>query len=45
VFHSDRDGNGEIYRMRADGSLQTLLSNNHLARDTNPDWQPLKKRR
>ena len=31
--------------MRADGSLQTLLSNKHLAHDVIPDWQPLKKRR
>jgi Tol biopolymer transport system component len=45
VFVSDRDGNPEIYRMRADGSLQTLLSDSHLTYDWTPDWQPLKKRR
>ncbi|MQF96530.1 MAG: hypothetical protein FI731_12740 [SAR202 cluster bacterium] len=26
VFHSDRDGNGEIYRRAADGSFHTNLS-------------------
>ena len=45
VFVSDRDGNAEIYRMRTDGSLQTLLTNNHLTNDWAPDWQPLKRRR
>jgi TolB protein len=44
AFVSDRDGNSEIYRMRANGSLQTQLSNNHLTYDWTPDWQPLKKR-
>ena len=41
VFVSSRDGNSEIYRMRVDGSLQTLLSNNP-AHDSDPNWQPLK---
>jgi TolB protein len=44
AFTSFRDGNAEIYRMRTDGSLQTLISNN-LAIDAQPDWQPLKSRR
>ena len=28
VFHSDRDGNNEIYVMNADGSNQTNITNN-----------------
>ncbi|MDQ4131910.1 MAG: hypothetical protein M3179_01605 [Actinomycetota bacterium] len=39
VFHSNRDGNTEIYKMNADGSGQTNLTNHPLA-DANPDWSP-----
>ena len=39
VFESDRDGNQEIYSMKADGSEQVNLTNNP-AGDTNPVWSP-----
>ena len=39
VFVSDRDGNGEIYVMNADGSGQTRLTNNP-ATDGDPHWSP-----
>jgi Tol biopolymer transport system component len=39
VFHSDRDGNLEIYSMNADGSGQTRLTNN-AAFDELPAWSP-----
>ena len=39
AFHSDRDGNFEIYAMEGDGSGQTNLTNNG-ASDTNPAWSP-----
>jgi prepilin-type processing-associated H-X9-DG protein len=35
VFHSDRDGNNEIYAMNTDGSSQTRLTN-HLMSDMEP---------
>lgn len=37
VFVSLRDGNSEIYMMKADGTGQTNLTNNQ-ARDWDPDW-------
>ena len=37
VFHSDRDGNTEIYVMDADGSNQIRLTNNS-SRDEHPSW-------
>src|SRR3989304_2986660 len=37
AFHSDRDGNYEIYAMNADGSGQTNLTNNP-ASDGGPAW-------
>jgi len=40
AFDSDRDGNGEIYKMNADGTGQTRLTNN-TAFDEFPDWQPV----
>ena len=39
AFMSDRDGNGEIYVMNADGSGQTNLTNNP-AYDDEPAWSP-----
>ena len=39
AFHSDRDGNGEIYVMNADGSGLTNLTNNP-ADDCCSDWSP-----
>ena len=43
AFTSDRDGNREIYVMKADGSNQTRLTNNS-APDYNPDWQEVAPR-
>ena len=37
VFNADRDGNGEIYVMNADGSGQTNITNN-AAEDFDADW-------
>ena len=39
AFRSDRDGNGEIYVMNADGTNQTRLTNNS-AEDIWPSWSP-----
>ena len=39
AFHSDRDGNFEVYAMNADGSSQTDLTNNP-ALDQAPAWSP-----
>ena len=39
AFYSDRDGNGEVYVMNADGSDQTNLTNNP-AYDGTPAWSP-----
>ena len=39
AFHSNRDGNSEIYVMNADGSEQTNLTNNR-APDAFPSWSP-----
>ena len=39
AFHSDRDGNWEVYAMDADGSNQTNLTNNP-ANDRFPAWSP-----
>lgn len=39
VFHSNRDGQPEIYVMNADGTAQTRLTNNP-ARDISPAWSP-----
>ena len=39
AFHSDRDGNPEIYVMNADGSGQTRLTDND-AREGAPGWSP-----
>jgi len=39
AFQSERDGNPEIYVMRADGSGQTNLTNNPAA-DMAPAWSP-----
>jgi Tol biopolymer transport system component len=39
AFHSDRDGNIEIYVMEADGQYPTRLTNND-ALDARPDWSP-----
>jgi hypothetical protein len=42
AFHSNRDGNAEIYVMNADGSEQTNLTNNP-AHDMFPSWSPFFK--
>lgn len=39
VFHSDRDGNSEIYSIDADGKHETRLSNN-TEYDGFPSWAP-----
>jgi Tol biopolymer transport system component len=39
AFFSDRDENGEIYVMNADGSNQQCLTN-HPAGDSIPSWSP-----
>ncbi len=39
AFHTDRDGNYEIYSMDADGQNQTNLTNNP-AGDYDPAWSP-----
>jgi len=39
VFQSNRDGDSEIYSMKADGSHQTRLTNNP-RRDLLPNWSP-----
>jgi TolB protein len=39
VFHSNRDGNFEIYAMDADGLLPTRLTN-YSGIDQFPDWSP-----
>ena len=39
VFHSTRDGNNEIYKMKSDGSNQTRLTFNE-AGDVYPVWSP-----
>src|SRR3990170_229305 len=39
AFMSDRDGNGEIYVMNADGAGLARLTNN-LGQDINMDWSP-----
>ena len=43
AFTSEKDGNAEIYTMRADGSNQTNLTN-YSAHDVNPIWSPDGKR-
>jgi Tol biopolymer transport system component len=37
AFRSERDGNGEIYVMDADGSDETNLTR-HRANDRDPNW-------
>ena len=39
VFHSTRDGNNEIYKMKSDGSNQIRLTFNP-ASDSSPVWSP-----
>lgn len=39
AFHSNRDGNTEIYSVRPDGSNETRLTN-HAAYDGFPSWSP-----
>jgi hypothetical protein len=39
AFSSTRDGNAEIYVMRADGSAQTRITRNSVA-DVTPTWRP-----
>jgi hypothetical protein len=40
VFTTERDGNSEIYVMRADGSEQRALAPN-AAKEESPDWQAI----
>jgi len=40
AFVSERDGNGEIYTMRSDGTGEKNLTNNADSYDSNPDWSP-----
>lgn len=39
VFDTSRDGNGEIYTMKASGTVQTNITN-HPAQDGQPSWSP-----
>ena len=39
TFHTNRDGNQEIYIMKSSGAAQTRLTN-HAAVDINPAWSP-----
>ena len=39
VFHTNRDGNQEIYIMKPSGASQTRITN-HAAIDINPAWSP-----
>ena len=39
TFHTNRDGNQEIYLMKSSGASQTRLTN-HAAIDINPAWSP-----
>jgi len=39
AFHSDRDGNAEIYSIHADGTNETRLTNDE-ADDRFPSWSP-----
>ena len=41
AFHSNRDGDTEIYVMNANGNNPANLTNSPLSGDTTPDWQPL----
>jgi TolB protein len=43
AFSTDRDGNFEVYTMRADGSRQVNRTQ-HPAFDIQSDWQPLQER-
>ena len=43
AFHTNSDGNFEIYKMRTDGTGPVNLTDDP-AEDFTPDWQPLKKR-
>ena len=45
AFHSRREGNTEIYRMRANGSQQTMVTDTFAGDNFRPDWQPLQPRR
>ena len=40
VFHTNRDGNNEIYTMNADGTNQTNISNNPSTDEYVPSWSP-----
>jgi TolB protein len=44
AFQSDRDGNEDIFIMNADGTGQINLTKLSPKNDTQPDWQPIKKR-
>jgi hypothetical protein len=41
AFISARDGDREIWRMRADGSRPVNLTNNDTFTDANPSWQSI----
>ena len=45
AFHSFREGNYEVYRMKADGSQQTMVTDTFAGDNFRPDWQPLQPRR
>ena len=40
MFDSNRDGNQEIYKVRADGSGEPIRLTNDPAYDGNPMWSP-----
>ncbi len=43
AFHTNRDGNVEIYEMRTDGTKLINLTEEPAA-DFTPDWQPLQEK-
>ncbi len=45
AFHSRREGNTEIYRMNANGSQQTMVTDILAGDNFLADWQPLQPRR
>ncbi len=40
AFTSNRDGDGEIFTLKPDGSNKTQLTKNTVD-DFDPDWQPI----
>ena len=41
AFNSFREGNYEVYRMKANGSQQIMVTDVFAGDNVSPDWQPL----